>query len=47
VPSKYFHLYLGEVCYRFNHRDEDLQTLLYRLLRETPLSKLTPLLVQK
>ena len=47
VPSKYLHLYLGEVCYRFNHRDEDLQTLLYRLLRDTPLSKLTPLLVQK
>ena len=47
VPSKYFHLYLGEVCYRFNHRSEDLQTLLYKLLRDTPISKLTPLLVQK
>lgn len=47
VPSKYFHLYLGEVCYRFNHRNEDLQTLLYKLLRDTPISTLTPLLVQK
>ena len=47
VPSKYFHLYLGEVCYRFNHRSEDLQPLLYRLLRDTPISKLSPLLVQK
>ena len=47
VPSKYFHLYLGEVCYRFNHRNEDLQTLLYKLLRDTPISKLSPLLVQK
>jgi len=47
VPSKYFHLYLGEVCYRFNHRNEDLQTLLYKLLREIPITKLSPLLVQK
>lgn len=45
VPSKYFHLYLGEVCYRFNHRDEDLQTLLYRLLRDTSPFKLSPFLV--
>lgn len=47
VPSKYFHLYRGEVCYRFNHRDEDLQPLLYRLLRDTPLSNRSTLLVQK
>lgn len=47
VPSKYFHLYLGEVSYRYNHRSEDLQTLLYKFLRDTPLSQLTPLVVQK
>lgn len=47
MPSKYFHLYLGEVCYRFSLRNEDLQALLYKLLRDTPISKLTPLLVQK
>lgn len=28
VPRKYFHLYLGDVCYRFNHRDEELKPLL-------------------
>ncbi len=25
APSKYFHLNLGEICYRFNHRSEDLK----------------------
>jgi transposase-like protein len=24
VPQKFFHLYLAEICYRFNHRDEDI-----------------------
>lgn len=33
VPHKYFHLYLGEVCFRFNHRDEDLKPLLLKLMR--------------
>jgi transposase len=32
VPTKYFHLYLAEVCWRFNHRDENLKPLLYKLL---------------
>ena len=32
VPTKYFHLYLAEVCWRFNHRDEDLKPLIKRLL---------------
>jgi hypothetical protein len=27
VSRQYFHLYLGEICYRFNHRDEDLKLL--------------------
>ncbi|PPE68237.1 hypothetical protein C1702_18180 [Caldimonas thermodepolymerans] len=27
VPRQYFHLYLAEVCYRFNHRHENLQGL--------------------
>jgi len=33
VPQKYFHLYLGEICYRFNHRSEDLKPLLIGLLK--------------
>lgn len=27
APRKYFHLYLGEICYRFNHRKQDLIAL--------------------
>jgi len=27
VPRKYFHLYLAEICYRFNHRKQDLKPL--------------------
>jgi transposase len=40
VPRQYFHLYLGEVCFRFNHRQEDLYPKLLKLLKQTPLSKL-------
>lgn len=35
VPGKYFQLYLGEVCFRFNHRDQDLKHLLVKLLKAT------------
>ena len=33
VPRAYFHLYLKEVEFRFNHRDENLVPLVMRLLR--------------
>ena len=46
VPRRYFHLYLGEVCYRFNHRDEDLQPLLLKLMRSTPIQELNQILVR-
>lgn len=46
VPQQYFHFYLGEVCYRFNHRDEDLKPLLVKLLKTTNASELDPILVQ-
>ena len=46
VPRKHFHLYLGEICFRFNHRDEDLYPLLYKLLRTTDLNDLDPNLVR-
>ena len=46
VPRKYFHLYLGEVCYRFNHRDEDLKPLFLRLLRNTTMDEINPILVR-
>ncbi|MBA9857592.1 IS1595 family transposase [Ralstonia pickettii] len=46
VPRKHFHLYLGEVCWRFNHRDQDLKPLLLKLLQATALSDIEPVLVQ-
>jgi transposase len=30
---RYFHLHLGEACYRYNHRDADLKPLLLGLMR--------------
>ena len=35
VHRKFFHLYLGEISYRFNHRDQDLLPLIHSLLLET------------
>lgn len=46
VPRKYFHLYLGEICYRFNHRNEDLKPLLLKLMRQTTVSEIKPILVR-
>lgn len=46
VPRKFFHLYLGEICYRFNHRQEDLYALLYQRLRTTPINEINPILVR-
>jgi transposase len=39
VPRKFFYLYLGELSFRFNHRDEDLFPLIINLLRQTSLTK--------
>lgn len=47
APQTYFHLYLAEVCYRFNHRDEDLKLLFLRLLRQVSIQELRPILVRK
>lgn len=46
VPRKYFHLYLGEICYRFNHRKQDLKPLLQKLLRNTTVADIKPILVR-
>lgn len=46
VPSKFFHLYLAETCYRFNHRDEYLKPLLRKLLQATPTFEIQPILVR-
>jgi transposase len=46
VPRKFFHLYLGEVCYRFNHRAEDLVPLVLKLMTQLDYATLRPLLVR-
>jgi transposase len=35
IHYRLLHLYLGEMCFRFNHRDEDLAALLQNLLHTT------------
>ena len=34
VSQKFFHIYLGELSFRFNHRNEDLYPLIYKLLQQ-------------
>ena len=46
VPRKLFHLYLGEVSYRFNHRRESLFPLLRRILMHLQMEKASKILVQ-
>jgi transposase len=46
VPQKHFHLFMGEICYRFNHRGEDLFPLLYKLLRATSMTEIGPIMVR-
>ena len=45
VPRKYIHLYLGEICCRFNQRKEDLKPLLNKLLHNTTVSEIKLILV--
>jgi transposase len=47
VPRKYFHLYLGEVCFRFNHRSRNLKPLLMRLMKRLSIGEIDPILVRK
>jgi transposase len=35
VPQKFFHFYLCEISFRFNHRHEDLFPTILRLLKQT------------
>ena len=47
VPADFFHLYLAEVCWRFNHRGEDRKPLLRKLLKTLTTSDIKPILVRK
>jgi transposase len=46
VPRKHFHLFMGEICFRFNHLGEDFFPLLYNLLRSTGMTEIEPILVR-
>jgi len=40
VSRRYFHLYLGEVAFRFNHRNEDLVPILEQLMKSIDADKI-------
>ena len=40
VPKKFFHLYLGELSYRFNHRDKDIFPLIQKILTNTNINEI-------
>lgn len=46
VPYKFAHLYLGEVSFRFNHRDEDLLPYVLKLMKKISTAEIDPLLVR-
>lgn len=46
VPRKFFHLYLGEICFRFNHRNEDTFPKIINMLKKTHMSDINAVLVQ-
>lgn len=41
VPKKFFHLYLGEISFRFNHRHQDLFPLIDELLQRTTTAEIS------
>jgi transposase len=47
VPTKYFHLYLAEVCRRFNHRNQDTKLSLKQMLTTLTISEMKSVLVRQ
>jgi hypothetical protein len=45
IPAKFFQLYLGEACLRFNQRDQNLHALLREIMETTAIGDLKPLLL--
>ena len=35
IPRKNFHLYMAEICWCFNHRNQDLYPLIINMLKNT------------
>ncbi|MCC8165712.1 MAG: hypothetical protein LIQ31_06095 [Planctomycetes bacterium] len=46
VPHKLFHLYLGEVSYHFNHREEPIFPLIHKTLTTIPKIEVNQILVR-
>lgn len=46
VPRKFFPLYLGEISFRFNHRENDLFPLIYKLLQSHTMDDIKRFLVR-
>lgn len=46
IHQQYFHLYMGELVFRFNHRQQNLIPLIVNILRQTPFSDIQSVLVR-
>ena len=46
VPQKFVHLYLAELSYRFNHREQDLYPLLHKAMRHTDCKEIETIVVR-
>lgn len=46
IPVEQFHIHLGEACFRYNHRDRDLYSLLHLCLTSTAAEAILRFLVQ-
>lgn len=44
MPCKFAHLYLGEMCFRFNHRHENLVAVLTQAMQTVCVAELRPML---
>jgi transposase len=44
IPCRFLHLYLGEMCFRFNHRDADAAAALRELLQSLSTDAIKPLI---
>lgn len=47
VPCRFFHLYMGEICFRFNHRGADLSQSLYSLLHSVSMEQAKAVIASK
>jgi len=46
IPQKLLPIYLGEISYRFNHRDQNLYPLIFRMLHKTEMKIIDQYLIR-